>query len=114
MHRRKVCRLELARRHPDGTVPTDEERLRDFYVFRDFPHFAQVYRAVNELVRDPEDVATLVLGTARDLAAQTFAVLRQLTVHIITIALARRDFRREGLPAIVSRSGGRGRSGLVR
>ncbi|MFC6887245.1 MULTISPECIES: adenosine deaminase [Actinomadura] len=62
--------LELARRHPDGGVPTDEARLRDFYRFRDFPHFARVYDAVNLLVRTPEDVATLVLGTARDLAAQ--------------------------------------------
>jgi aminodeoxyfutalosine deaminase len=62
--------LELARRHPGSTVPTTEEELRRFYTFRDFPHFAQVYRAVNALVREPEDVATLVLGLARDLAPQ--------------------------------------------
>ncbi|MEV7008955.1 adenosine deaminase [Streptosporangium sp. NPDC051022] len=62
--------LELARRHPGGPVPTAEEELRDFYRFRDFPHFAEVYRAVNALVREPEDVATLVTGLARDLAAQ--------------------------------------------
>ncbi|GAA2402950.1 adenosine deaminase [Actinomadura vinacea] len=62
--------LELARRHPDGPVPASEAELRDFYRFRDFPHFIEVYQAVNALVRDPEDVATLVLGTARDLAAQ--------------------------------------------
>ncbi|TDE32897.1 adenosine deaminase [Actinomadura sp. 6K520] len=62
--------LELARRHPDGPVPVDERELRAFYEFRDFPHFAEVYEAVSSLVRTPEDVATLVLGTARDLAAQ--------------------------------------------
>ncbi|MEV8631080.1 adenosine deaminase [Streptosporangium sp. NPDC051023] len=62
--------LELARRHPGGPVPATEEELRDFYRFRDFPHFAEVYLAVNNLVRDPEDVATLVTGLARDLAAQ--------------------------------------------
>ncbi|MGI5162869.1 adenosine deaminase [Spirillospora sp. CA-253888] len=62
--------LELARRHPGGPVPTDEAALRDFYVFRDFPHFAEVYLAVSDLVRDPEDVATLVVGIGRDLAAQ--------------------------------------------
>ncbi|MFG1710215.1 adenosine deaminase [Nonomuraea sp. M3C6] len=61
---------ELSRRHPGSEVPTSEEELRRFYTFRDFPHFAQVYRAVNRLVREPEDVATLVLGLARDLAAQ--------------------------------------------
>ncbi|MCK2216595.1 adenosine deaminase [Actinomadura sp. ATCC 31491] len=63
--------LELARRHPDATeVPRTEEELRRFYTFRDFPHFARVYSAVNRLVREPEDVATLVLGLARDLAPQ--------------------------------------------
>jgi aminodeoxyfutalosine deaminase len=62
--------LELSRRHPGGTVPTDEDELRRFYRFTDFPHFATVYEAVSSLVRTPEDVATLVLGTARDLAAQ--------------------------------------------
>ncbi len=62
--------LELSRRHPDSAVPTGEEELRDFYTFRDFPHFARVYGAVNALVREPEDVATLVLGLARDLSTQ--------------------------------------------
>lgn len=62
--------LELARRHPDGGVPTGEEELRAFYTFTDFPHFARVYRAVNGLVREPEDVATLVTGLARDLSGQ--------------------------------------------
>ncbi|MFB9205836.1 adenosine deaminase [Nonomuraea spiralis] len=62
--------LELSRRHPGSEVPTSEEELRRFYTFVDFPHFARVYQAVNALVRDPEDVATLVLGLARDLAGQ--------------------------------------------
>ena len=62
--------LELARRHPGSGVPTTEEELRRFYTFQDFPHFARVYGAVNALVREPEDVATLVLGLARDLASQ--------------------------------------------
>ncbi|WP_084958207.1 adenosine deaminase [Thermoactinospora rubra] len=62
--------LELARRHPDGGVPTNEEELRAFYTFRDFSDFARVYQRVNALVREPEDVATLVTGLARDLAAQ--------------------------------------------
>ncbi|MCA2189084.1 adenosine deaminase [Nonomuraea cavernae] len=62
--------LELARRHPDGGVPTNEEELRAFYAFTDFRHFARVYAAVNALVREPEDVAALVLGLARDLSEQ--------------------------------------------
>ncbi|WP_327091805.1 adenosine deaminase [Nonomuraea sp. NBC_01738] len=62
--------LELSRRHPGSAVPTTEEELRAFYTFTDFPHFARVYQAVNSLVKEPQDVATLVLGLSRDLAAQ--------------------------------------------
>ncbi|GAA4084839.1 adenosine deaminase [Nonomuraea soli] len=62
--------LELAGRHPDRGVPTGERELRAFYTFTDFPHFARVYSKVNSLVREPEDVHTLVTGLARDLAAQ--------------------------------------------
>ncbi|GIH94666.1 adenosine deaminase [Planobispora siamensis] len=62
--------LELSRRHPGSRVPTTPEELRAFYVFRDFADFARVYQAVNALVREPEDVATLVTGLARDLAGQ--------------------------------------------
>ena len=63
--------LELARRHPDGSgVPRSATELAAFYEFRDFPHFADVYAAVSGLVREPADVADLVLGAARDLAGQ--------------------------------------------
>ncbi|RJL24549.1 adenosine deaminase [Bailinhaonella thermotolerans] len=62
--------LELAARHPGHRLPGTLSGLRDFFEFRDFPHFAEVYEAVNEVVTTPEDVATLVLGAARDLAAQ--------------------------------------------
>ncbi len=71
--------LELARRHAGHQVPTTEDGLRAFYEFRDFPHFAEVYFAVNGLVRDPEDVATLVIGMAHDLAAQNVRYV-ELTV----------------------------------
>lgn len=62
--------LELARRHPDRGVPTDEHELRTFYEFRDFGHFIEVYIAVNSLVRTAVDVELLVVGVARDLATQ--------------------------------------------
>jgi aminodeoxyfutalosine deaminase len=61
--------LALARRRPDGPVPTDRDELARFYTFRDFAHFVDVYYAVDELVRDPDDVTTLVVGAARDAAA---------------------------------------------
>lgn len=62
--------LELARKHPDRGVPTERDALRDFYQFRDFAHFIDVYIAVNSLVRTAEDVEMLVVGVARDLATQ--------------------------------------------
>ncbi|MFC4590127.1 adenosine deaminase [Sphaerisporangium corydalis] len=71
--------LELTRRYPGSAVPSTEEELRDFYDFRDFAHFAQIYEGVNGLVREPADVATLVTGAARDLAAQNVRYV-ELTV----------------------------------
>ena len=56
----------LAARHPDAGVPADPDAL---FTFRDFPHFIEVYDLVNALVRTPADVADLVEGAARDLAA---------------------------------------------
>ncbi|MQA09257.1 MAG: adenosine deaminase [Pseudonocardiaceae bacterium] len=62
--------LELAARHPDAGVPTQPQALREFYTFRDFDHFLQVYWAVQSLIRTAEDIRVLVVGLARDLAAQ--------------------------------------------
>jgi aminodeoxyfutalosine deaminase len=82
--------LELARRHDGHQVPTTEEELRKFYEFRDFPHFAEVYFAVNGLVREPEDVAALVVGAARDLVAQNVRYA-ELTVtpfsHVVAMGM---------------------------
>jgi aminodeoxyfutalosine deaminase len=61
--------MALARRHPDGTVPADPEALRRFYEFTSFPHFLEVYRQVNLLVRTGADVVILIDGLARRLAA---------------------------------------------
>jgi len=58
---------ELAARHP-GTVPADEERLREFFTFRDFAHFIDVYLAVVDLIRTPEDIRYLTYEVAREMA----------------------------------------------
>jgi len=60
---------ELAARHP-GTVPSDLDELREFYTFRDFAHFIEVYLAVVDLVREPEDVRLLTYEVAREMAEQ--------------------------------------------
>lgn len=62
--------VELARRHPQTRVPTDLDELLDFYAFRDFDSFVEVYQAVSGLVTTGEDVAILIDGLARDLREQ--------------------------------------------
>jgi len=80
--------LELRRRHPDAAgVPSSAAELAAFYEFRDFPHFSQVYAAVSSLVREPADVAELVLGAARDLAGQNVRYV-ELTVTPYTLTSA--------------------------
>src|SRR5436305_9168062 len=80
--------LELRRRHPGGAgVPASAAELAAFYEFQDFPHFSQVYGAVSSLVREPADVAELVLGAARDLAGQNVRYV-ELTVTPYTFTSA--------------------------
>jgi aminodeoxyfutalosine deaminase len=62
---------ELAARYEGKTaVPADPDALADFFTFRDFAHFIEVYLATVDLLRDAEDVRTLTYGIARDMAAQ--------------------------------------------
>jgi aminodeoxyfutalosine deaminase len=62
---------ELAARHDGSTsVPADPAELERFFEFRDFAHFIEVYIAVADLVRDPEDVRILTYEVARELARQ--------------------------------------------
>jgi aminodeoxyfutalosine deaminase len=82
--------LSLARRHPGAGVPTTEEGLREFYVFSDFPHFLDVYRVVSGLVRTPEDIAELVRGVGRALAAQN--------VRYVELQASQYPFQGAGIP----------------
>src|SRR6266487_4573449 len=84
--------LELRRRHPGGAgVPASAAELAAFYEFQDFPHFSQVYGAVSSLVREPADVAALVLGAARDLAGQN--------VRYVELTVTPYTFMSSGFPA---------------
>lgn len=58
---------ELAERHP-GAVPSDPDALADFFAFRDFGHFIEVYLAVVDLIRTPEDLRMLTYEVAREMA----------------------------------------------
>lgn len=61
---------ELAERHPDSPVPTDPDRLADYFTFGDFAHFIEVYLSVVDLIRSPEDVHLLTYEIARDMQRQ--------------------------------------------
>jgi aminodeoxyfutalosine deaminase len=60
---------ELAARHEGDTpVPADPAALADFFAFRDFAHFIEIYLSVVDLIRDDEDVRLLTYEIARELA----------------------------------------------
>ncbi|SCL33377.1 aminodeoxyfutalosine deaminase [Micromonospora nigra] len=62
---------ELAARHEGRSpVPADPAALADYFAFRDFAHFIEIYLSVVDLIRDPEDVWILTHEVARELARQ--------------------------------------------
>ncbi|MCW2866453.1 MAG: adenosine deaminase [Marmoricola sp.] len=78
---------ELAERHP-GTVPSDPDQLRDFFAFRDFAHFIEVYLAVVDLIRTPEDLRLLTYEVAREMAQGQQVRYAELTCTPHTSVLA--------------------------
>ncbi|MGI8418224.1 MAG: adenosine deaminase, partial [Nakamurella sp.] len=60
---------ELAARHP-GTVPADPARLAEFFTFRDFAHFIELYLATVALIETADDIRLLTYEVATDMAAQ--------------------------------------------
>ena len=78
---------ELAARHPDGPVPSDPDALRGFYEFRDFAHFIEVYLAVVDLIRTPEDVRLLTYEVAREMATVQQVRYAELTCTPYTSVL---------------------------
>jgi aminodeoxyfutalosine deaminase len=60
---------QLAERHP-GKVPSDEDELRQFFLFDDFAHFITIYLSVVDLIKTAEDVRLLTYEVAADMARQ--------------------------------------------
>jgi adenosine deaminase len=75
---RPATLLELARRNGVTPPASDEAGLREFFRFRDFPHFIEVYIAVCSCLRTPDDFATIVREVGEDAAAQN---IRYLEIH---------------------------------
>jgi aminodeoxyfutalosine deaminase len=77
---------ELAARHP-GVVPSDLDALRRFFEFRDFAHFIEVYLAVVDLVRTPDDIRFLTYEIGRELSAGQSVRYAELTCTPYTSVL---------------------------
>ncbi len=78
---------ELAARHPDAGVPSDLEGLKEFFTFRDFAHFIDVYLAVVDLIRTPEDIRLLTYEVAREMAEGQHLRYAELTCTPYTSVL---------------------------
>jgi aminodeoxyfutalosine deaminase len=77
--------LELADRHGelDRLPAQDEEGLRRWFLFRDFPHFVEIYMTIQALLRTADDFSTIVYHCGEDMAAQCIRY-RELTVTTFT------------------------------
>jgi len=78
---------ELAERHP-GTVPSDPQALADYFAFRDFGHFIEVYLSVVDLIRTAEDVRLLTYEVAREMSQGQQVRYAELTCTPYTSVLA--------------------------
>lgn len=75
---RPATLLQLARRNGVQPPAADEPSLRDYFRFRDFPHFIEVYISVCNCLRTPDDFTTVVREIGEDAAAQN---IRYLEIH---------------------------------
>ena len=62
--------LALACHHNVRLPADDPAGLQDWFRFRDFRHFIQVYLALSDLLRTPEDFTFIIVELARELARQ--------------------------------------------
>ncbi len=62
--------LELARRNRVQLPYDTPEGLREWFVFRDFPHFIEIYGAISRCLRAVEDYELIAYEFAREMARQ--------------------------------------------
>ena len=62
--------LELARRNDVELPATDVDGLRRWFVYRDFPHFVEIYVAISRCLRTKADYELIVVELASELARQ--------------------------------------------
>ena len=92
---------DAASRHGARATPS---ALTEFFAFRDFAHFIEVYLAVVDLIRTPEDVRLLTYEIAREMAEEQQVRYAELTCTPFTSVAA-------GVPDRGLHRGHRGRPG---
>lgn len=85
----------LAERHAGSTsVPADRDELARFFEFTDFGHFIEVYLAVVDLLRTPEDIWTLTHEVGLGLVEQNvrYAELTMTPYTSMAVGIAAEDY----------------------
>src|SRR5215510_7601526 len=62
--------LKLAQCNGVELPAADVDGVREWYVFRDFPHFAQIYDTICRCIQSPEDIELLAREFIEGQAAQ--------------------------------------------
>ena len=82
---RPATLLKLASRHPVAPPANPVEGLREWYTFTDFPHFIEIYIAVSNCLRTPDEIElitrTFLLGQAAQHILHSEVTYTALTLY---------------------------------
>jgi len=91
--------LKLAARHQVPLPATDVAGLREWYTFRDFAHFIEIYQTISSCLRTPEDIELITHEFLQGQAEQNI-VYSEVTFTPYNQFLASRLGFREQLEAV--------------
>ncbi len=83
--------LHLAERNSVALPTHDEEELRAWYKFRDFPHFVEVYLTLSKTIHTPEDIYEVAYDFLAGQAAQNI-------IHTDVTFTAVTHYKNHGIP----------------
>ena len=106
--------VSRAGRAPPGDRAVRPRRAAQFFEFRDFAHFIDVYLAVVDLIRTPEDVRMLTYEVAREMADGAAPPLRRADLHAVHVGASRPGRHRDADRGLHRGDRGRARRGRAR
>lgn len=88
---RPTTLLDLARRHGVELPANDERGITEWYRFRDFPHFVDIWMVINSCLRDGSDMARITRELGESAAGQN--------THYLQVSFVpSTHFRFQGVP----------------